>query len=72
MEVHEEPLSDEIITARIEDMSEVEIPATHITSSSVHNLLSLDNSREEQDLLEILDLELFGVKILVSILIDPF
>ena len=30
------------------------------------------SSREEQDLLEILDLELFGVKILVSILIDPF
>ena len=29
-------------------------------------------AREEQDLLEILDLELFGVKILVSILIDPF
>jgi hypothetical protein len=29
-------------------------------------------SREEQDLLEILDLELFGVKILVSILIEPF
>jgi hypothetical protein len=27
--------------------------------------------REEQDLLEILDLELFGIKILVSILIEP-
>ena len=29
------------------------------------------SSREEQDLLEILDLELFGVKTLVSILIEP-
>ena len=28
--------------------------------------------REEQDLLDILDLELFDVKILVSILIEPF
>ena len=28
--------------------------------------------REEQDLLEILDLKLFGDKILVLILIDPF
>ena len=29
-------------------------------------------ARDEQDLLEILDLELFGVKILVLILIEPF
>jgi hypothetical protein len=28
-------------------------------------------TRDEQDLLEILDLELFGVKTLVSILIEP-
>ena len=50
MEVHEEPLSDEIRAARIEDMSEVEILATHITSSSVHDLLSLDNSMSQVSL----------------------
>ena len=44
LEEHEEPLSDEIKSARLEDMSEVEILATHITSSSVHDLLSLDDS----------------------------
>jgi hypothetical protein len=50
LEVHEEPLSDEIRAARIEDMSEVEILATHITSSSVHDLLSLDNSMSQVSL----------------------
>ena len=44
LEEHEEPLSDEIGSARLKDMSEVEILATHITSSSVHDLLILDDS----------------------------
>ena len=50
LEEHEEPLSDEIRAARLEDMSEVEILATHITSSSVHDLLSLDNSMSQVSL----------------------
>ena len=50
LEEHEEPLYDEIRTARLEDMSEVEILATHITSSSVHDLLSLDNSMRQVSL----------------------
>ena len=43
-------MSDEIRTTRLEDMSEVEILATHITSSSVHNLLSLDSSMSQVSL----------------------
>ena len=50
LEEHEEPLSDEIRVARLEDMSEVEILATHITSSSVDDLLSLDNSMSQVSL----------------------
>ena len=34
--------------------------------------MSYSYLREEQDLLEVLDLKVFGVKILVSILIEPF
>ena len=41
-----------------------------LSSPLYYSLLHL-NTREEQDLLEILDLELLGVKTLVSILIDP-
>jgi hypothetical protein len=39
-----------------------------------HHFLSFNHLeiREEQDLLEILDLDLFGAKILVSILIETF
>ena len=36
----------------------------------LRQMIFLKLCREEQDLLEILDLELFGVKILISILID--
>ena len=41
---HEEPLSDKIRKARLHDLSEIEILATHITSSSIHDKLSLDSS----------------------------
>jgi hypothetical protein len=41
---HEEPMTSEIRTTRLEDISDLEILATHITSSSVHDLLSLDSS----------------------------
>ena len=41
---HEEPMTSEIRATRLEDISDLEILATHITSSSVHDLLSLDSS----------------------------
>ena len=44
LEEDEEPLSDEIRKSRLQNLSEVEILATHITSSSVHNMLPLDSS----------------------------
>ena len=44
IEEHEEPLSDKIRKTRLQDLSEIEILATHITSSSVHDMLSLDSS----------------------------
>jgi len=44
---HEEPMTTEIRATRLEDISDLEILATHITSSSVHDLLSLDSSMSQ-------------------------
>ena len=50
LEEREKPLSDEIRSTGLEDISKVEALAAHITSSSVHNLLSIDNTLSQVSL----------------------
>jgi hypothetical protein len=50
LEEREKPLSDEIRSAGLEDIIKVEALAAHITSSSVHNLLSIDNTLSQVSL----------------------